>query len=250
MSKIPKIIKIKAGKELNIEVPYESFPIPHARWAKDGEPINPQIHLRHVEMNDKNKAVLSVAKAQRSDTGKYQVKLKNTKGEVVVPIEIEVIDKPGVPEGPLKVSDVFADKATVSWKKPADDGGSPIMNYIVERRDVNKDNWQSCETVSGKQLSSTFKLTPGKQYMFRVRAVNLEGEGPDLESEESTHAKNPYDEPKPPGTPEIVDWDNTKVDLAWEKPTSDGGAPIEKYMIEKRETPNGSWSPVSVICLK
>ncbi len=81
--------------------------------------------------------------------------------------------------------------------------------------------------------------------MFRVRAVNLEGESPDLESEEMTHAKNPYDEPKAPGQPEITDWDNTKVDLAWEKPVSDGGAPIQSYIIEKRETPNGSWVPVS-----
>ena len=148
-------------------MPYESFPIPHARWIKDGEPINPQIHLRHVERNDNKKAVLNIGKAERSDTGKYQVKLKNTKGEVVVPIEIEVIDKPGKPEGPLHVGEVFADRATLAWKKPLDDGGSPVMNYVVERRDVNKENWQACETVPGKQTQSTVKLTPGKHYMFR-----------------------------------------------------------------------------------
>lgn len=38
-------------------------------------------------------------------------------------------------------------------------------------------------------------LTPGKEYRFRVAAVNSEGESEPLTSEESIIAKNPYDEP-------------------------------------------------------
>jgi hypothetical protein len=43
------------------------------------------------------------------------------------------------------------------------------------------------------------------------------------------------DEPSQPGTPEITDFDNQSVDLKWTKPKSDGGAPIEKYIIEKKD---------------
>lgn len=43
------------------------------------------------------------------------------------------------------------------------------------------------------------------------------------------------DEPSQPGTPEITDFDNESVDLKWTKPKSDGGAPIEKYIIEKKD---------------
>lgn len=35
-------------------------------------------------------------------------------------------------------------------------------------------------------------LTPGKEYLFRVSAVNAEGESKPLEAEEKILAKNPY----------------------------------------------------------
>lgn len=38
-------------------------------------------------------------------------------------------------------------------------------------------------------------LTPGKEYRFRVSAVNSEGESEPLDSEQSIIAKNPFDEP-------------------------------------------------------
>jgi hypothetical protein len=38
-----------------------------------------------------------------------------------------------------------------------------------------------------------------------------------------------------PGQPEIVDYDNQSVDLKWTAPKSNGGAPIEKYIIEKKD---------------
>lgn len=37
-------------------------------------------------------------------------------------------------------------------------------------------------------------LTEGKDYMFRVKAVNSEGESEPLETETPTKAKNPYGE--------------------------------------------------------
>lgn len=43
------------------------------------------------------------------------------------------------------------------------------------------------------------------------------------------------DEPTKPGTPEIIDYDNESVTLKWTPPSSDGGAPLEKYIIEKKD---------------
>lgn len=49
------------------------------------------------------------------------------------------------------------------------------------------------------------------------------------------------DEPGKPGTPEIVDYDNKGVNLKWTPPASDGGAPIEKYIIEKKDRYKPEW---------
>lgn len=43
------------------------------------------------------------------------------------------------------------------------------------------------------------------------------------------------DEPSKPGLPEITDYDNESVTLKWTPPDNDGGAPIEKYIIEKKD---------------
>jgi len=55
------------------------------------------------------------------------------------------------------------------------------------------------------------------------------------------HSKSFLDEPTKPGTPEIVDYDNESVQLKWTKPESDGGAPIEKYIIEKKSKFQPEW---------
>lgn len=46
-----------------------------------------------------------------------------------------LIGKPSKPNGPLDVSDVTKNGCTLTWKKPDDDGGSPIEYYEIEKLD-------------------------------------------------------------------------------------------------------------------
>lgn len=55
------------------------------------------------------------------------------------------------------------------------------------------------------------------------------------------------DEPGKPGTPEIVDYDNKGVDLKWTPPSSDGGSPIEKYIIEKKDRYKPDWETATEV---
>ncbi len=71
--------------------------------------------------------------------------------------------------------------------------------------------------MSGTQTQHKVqKLTPLKEYLFRVRAVNGEGESPNLETKVPVLAKNPYDEPSAPSTPEIVNWNSVSIFVHFE----------------------------------
>ncbi|VEN38543.1 unnamed protein product [Callosobruchus maculatus] len=55
------------------------------------------------------------------------------------------------------------------------------------------------------------------------------------------------DEPGKPGTPEITDYDNKGVNLKWTPPANDGGAPIEKYIIEKKDKFKPDWEKATEV---
>ena len=184
-------------------------------------------------------------------------------GQYEVPF---VLDRPDKPEGPLKVTDVTKETCVVAWKAPLDNGGCTIEKYIIEKQDTSRGGWVAAGEVNGETTSlRVTKLTAGKEYLFRVRAVNKEGESDSLDATAATLAKNPFDEPGAPGQPEIADWDKSHVDLQWQSPVSDrgderidgdsslcsclkekdGGSPIEKYVIERREKGKDQWQQVS-----
>lgn len=81
---------------------------------------------------EKGKTVLKIEDAQRGDSGKFTIKLKNKSGDCSSTARVTVVGRPDAPQGPLAVSDVCADGATLAWKPPADDGGEPLTGYVVE----------------------------------------------------------------------------------------------------------------------
>lgn len=101
------------------------------------------------------------------------------------------LDRPSPPEGPLIVSDVTKESARLTWKTPLDDGGSPILHYIVEKMDVSRGTW-SDGGMSTSLSHEVTRLVHRKEYLFRVRAVNSIGESDPLETEKGIIAKNEF----------------------------------------------------------
>ncbi|XP_053094487.1 obscurin isoform X5 [Pangasianodon hypophthalmus] len=89
-------------------------------------------------------------------------------------VTIAVPDPPEDPElvtkGPTSV--------TLSWFTPLSDGGSPILGYRVEMRQVDSALWQLCheEPVCNTEFTVE-NLIPGNGYRFRVAAINCAGIG-------------------------------------------------------------------------
>lgn len=44
----------------------------------------------------------------------------------------------------FKVSDIHKEGCKLNWKRPEDDGGTPIEYYLVEKFDTQKGSWIPC----------------------------------------------------------------------------------------------------------
>jgi titin len=68
----------------------------------------------------------------------------------------------------------------LNWSDPADDGGSDITGFIIERKDAKMHTWrQPIETERSK--CDITGLIEGQEYKFRVIAKNKFGCGPPVE---------------------------------------------------------------------
>lgn len=81
----------------------------------------------------------------------------------------------------MEAADISADSLTLQWKPPEDDGGAPIESYVVERRDKSDKDWNVVGEVphsgDGVQQLVDDKVVEGKEYYYRVKAVNKAGPG-------------------------------------------------------------------------
>ena len=85
------------------------------------------------------------------------------------------------------------DACTLLWNPPQEDGGSNITNYIIEKCDVSQGDWLTASIACTKCSFRVVKLTPGKEYAFRVRAENRLGISQPIYSEK-TIARYPFGE--------------------------------------------------------
>ena len=240
-----KDLTISAGQKIFYDVPVIGEPPPEITWNINGKTMPAEGDTHHkIETEDYN-TKLTARNATRGDSGVYTITAINSSGRDTVTVQVTVTDKPTPPEGPLDVKDVHKEGCKLSWKKPKDDGGLPLEGYLVEKMDTDSGLWVPVGKTKGTNMDVN-GLVPGKEYKFRVSAVNKEGESEPLETLKPIIAKNPFDEPGQPGKPQVTDWDKDHADLQWEPPKEDGGAPVEKYIIEKRDK-HGDWEKAAEV---
>jgi Fibronectin type III domain len=93
----------------------------------------------------------------------------------------------------LRVNEVTRDSVSLTWDRSANDGGSPIEAYVVEKRDAARNNWIAVTKTSPEATRATVtKLWEGCDYLFRVAAENSVGLSDYVELERSVSAKAPF----------------------------------------------------------
>lgn len=91
---------------------------------------------------------------------------------------------------------ISRNNAELKWTAPERDGGSPITNYIVEKRDVRRKGWQAVDTTVKELKYTVTPLTDGSLYVFRVAAENAVGPSEYCELVDSVLAKDTFSKPK------------------------------------------------------
>uniref|UniRef100_A0A3Q3JJU8 Fibronectin type-III domain-containing protein n=1 Tax=Monopterus albus TaxID=43700 RepID=A0A3Q3JJU8_MONAL len=207
-------VVVNAGETFKLEAAIYGKPVPTVHWLKE---------------------------AIRVDGGQYTLLVKNVGGEKSVNVNVKVLDRPGPPEGPISIYGVTSEKCSIAWKPPLQDGGSSVSHYIVERRETSRLLWTVVDPkVQALNLKIT-KLLPGNEYIFRVIPVNKYGVGEPLESEPMI-ARNPFVTPNPPKEVEVSTITKDSMVVTWERPTNDGGSPIQGYIVEKRDKDGVRWT--------
>lgn len=136
---------------------------------------------------------------------------------------------PSAPTGPAARAGPGPADIRVTWKAPADDGGSAITAYRVYGGDA-----PDALALLGDAAGLAFVdsgLAPGATRWYRVSAVTALGEGPASAVVSGTA-------PVVPGPPA-----NTKataglqrIDVAWAPPNSDGGTAVTGYAVYRGKT--------------
>ncbi|KAJ8898143.1 hypothetical protein PR048_003503 [Dryococelus australis] len=165
-------------------------------------------------------------------------------------------DKPSSPRGPMNVSGMTATSFSISWQPPESDGGSPVVEYIVERREVGKKAWQKLSESALMQVGSTSAqylqmevtgLKTNVSYHMRVTAKNEIGCSPPFAPEDPITAGKRISAPSPPTNLTIIDITSKSVTLQWGPPLSTGGTELTGYIIEKRQSSSQKWTKVATL---
>ena len=153
-------------------------------------------------------------------------------------------DPPNPPINVL-VDDITKASAKLTWEPPEFDGGSPITGYIIERQNGFSSRWSKLtkEPITEQQLEMT-DLREKEQYDLRVSAVNAAGISKPSPTTGKFTAKDPFEKPGKPGTPEVGEITKGVATLNWKAPESDGGAEITNYIVEMRVN-RGKWAVVN-----
>ncbi|XP_034392036.1 titin-like [Cyclopterus lumpus] len=231
---------VKAGETFVIDADYLGKPLPAVTWLKNGKEIDKATQRTEVK-NTLTHTTLTVRDCTRADGGHFVLSLSNMGGTTSITVIVKVLDRPGPPDGPLKVKVVSAEKCSLHWNLPLNDGGASVSHYIIEKRETSRVTWTGVEPHVEAVTYKVTKLVPGKEYIFRIAAVNKFGVGEFLESDPFI-AQNPFTTPSAPSTPAASAVTGDSMVLSWERPETDGGSEIDGYILEKCDKEGVRWT--------
>lgn len=158
---------------VNIKIPFSGKPDPVITWQKGQDLIDSNGHYQVIVTRSFTSLVFPNG-VEKKDAGFYIVCAKNRFGIDQQTVELDVADVPDPPRG-VKASEVSRDSVTLNWVAPANDGGSKVISYIIEKCPTTAERWQRV-AQSRDTHYTVVNLFGGTSYQFRVIAENKFGQ--------------------------------------------------------------------------
>ena len=222
----PSPINVPINQVLYISCEVSGYPRPEMIW----EPANDRARTEQSDVF----VALSISKVRINEGGQYKLILKNVAGTAEASFDVNVQNVPQ-PVRNLKIDDIHAESARVTWEVPLEDGGLPITGYYVEYRDQRRSQFVRSERIHADTFNYELtRLTKGSKYTVRVIAENKLGQSEPTELIEPFVAKNPFDVPSAPRELKVTGVTRSTCQLQWLPPSNDGGAAIQGYIVERQ----------------
>lgn len=181
MKNYPKnTVYVRAGSDLTFEIPLTGKPMPKVTVSKNNIVIKASKRLL-TEITPES-LIITLNESISSDAGKYEITASNIAGTSKIFMIFVVLAKPGPPIGPVQIGEVGETTICLKWDPPEYDGGSPVTNYIVLRRETSTPTWTEVSNSVARNSIKVTKLTKGEEYQFRIKAENRYGAGDHIDS--------------------------------------------------------------------
>ncbi|KAG1963086.1 immunoglobulin-like and fibronectin type III domain-containing protein 1 [Pimephales promelas] len=241
LAKFSEPLIIKVGQNATFKLEFVGREPMKVQWYSEGEELLEDNHIR-IEKSSSHSRLLLV-KCQRKDSGEVKLKLKNEFGTIEALSRLIVLDKPTNPMGPVEVLEASASCVEFKWRPPKDDGGSPLLNYYLERNQIGRNTWTKIGNIPGEPHYKDTDVDHGRKYCYRIRALTAEGTSDVFETTDIQAGTKAY--PGPPSTPKVVSAFKNCITLAWSPPSNTGGTNIVGYNLEKRKRGSNLWGQVN-----
>ncbi|XP_017549677.1 myosin binding protein Ha isoform X1 [Pygocentrus nattereri] len=161
----------QVGDQINLVIPFIGKFKPVITWTKDGKPLD--VKKVNIRNSDKD-SILFIRKAERGDTGTYQMTVKVDSLEDKANIVIQIVELPGPPTS-LKLIDTWGFNAALEWTPPKNNGNTDITGYTVQKADKKTGEWFTVLEHFHRLNATVSDLIMGNSYSFRVFSENMVG---------------------------------------------------------------------------
>lgn len=191
--------------------------------------------------NDGVSSLLSTKITDLQPSSSYNIRVASVNENGISGYNSVIATTFSAPSVPLTLSSTIIDvnSVTLSWAPPANNGGSPVTDYLIEYSLDNGSNWLTYNDGISSATSATVSgLTQLAVYSFRVKAINKVGTS--LSSNVNTATMSTL--PNSPTNLNLITKTDTTVEFSWLAPSVTGGRDITDYIVEFSIGSSGVWN--------